>query len=245
MVTASRLCEDLIIWSTSFAGFVQLDDAYCSSSSIMPQKKNPDTAEIMRAKTGTVSGSLAAAMMIAKGLPMSYNRDLQELTPHLWRGVEAAGQSLRLLSGMIASASFNTERMYSEADRGFSTATELADVLVREYGLPFRTAHRIVGRAVRKGSLELEALEEAAREAASCSLIERGLTREKVSAVLDAASSVAVRNAPGGPAPEAVQELLRDRTRALHLDESFVDETSAALSRATDSLLEKARELIS
>ncbi|MDD5420156.1 MAG: argininosuccinate lyase, partial [Methanomicrobiaceae archaeon] len=149
MTTASRLCEDLIIWSTTFAGFVHLDDAYCSSSSIMPQKKNPDTAEIMRAKAGTVAGNLTASLMIAKGLPMSYNRDLQELTPHLWQSEEATRQSLELLAGMVGSAAFDSQRMQTEAGRGFSTATDLADVLVREYGLAFRTAHRIVGRAVR------------------------------------------------------------------------------------------------
>src|SRR5690554_5089044 len=129
MTTASRLCEELVIWSTAFVGFVHINDAYCSSSSIMPQKKNPDVAEIMRAKAGTVAGALIAAMTITKGLPMSYNRDLQELTPHLWRGVEAARESLPLLSGMIGTATFNTERMAAEAGRGFSTATELADVL--------------------------------------------------------------------------------------------------------------------
>ena len=94
MATTSRLCEDLIFWSTSFVKFVDLDDAFCSTSSIMPQKKNPDTAEIMRAKTGSVFGAFTAAFLTVKGLPMSYNRDLQELTPHLWRGMQDANESL-------------------------------------------------------------------------------------------------------------------------------------------------------
>ena len=117
----------------------------------MPQKKNPDTAEIMRAKSGSVFGAFTGALVTVKGLPMSYNRDLQELTPNIWRGMHDAKESLRLLAEMLASAEFDTERMKEEAGKGFSTATELADTLVRAYGLPFRTAHNIVGRAVQKG----------------------------------------------------------------------------------------------
>ena len=150
MANTSRLCEELVIWSSSFVKFVSLDDAFCSTSSIMPQKKNPDSAEIMRAKTGSVFGAYTAALMIVKGLPMSYNRDLQELTPHIWRGLRDSKESTRLLIDMLASAEFDTARMKEEAGKGFSTATELADTLVRSYGIPFRTAHSIVG----KGSTE-------------------------------------------------------------------------------------------
>jgi argininosuccinate lyase len=241
MTTASRLCEELVLWSTSFVGFVRLNDAYCSSSSIMPQKKNPDVAEIMRAKAGSVAGELAAAVTIIKGLPMSYNRDLQELTPHLWRGVEAARQSIPLLAGMIGSAAFDTERMAAEAGRGFSTATELADVLVREYGLPFRTAHRIVGRAVRHGSLDLATLEAAAREAADLSVVELGITQEKIDAVLDPRHAVAVRNIVGGPAPAAVAIQIGEQKERLSRDAAWAEETESALSSAFEELILEAR----
>jgi len=117
MANVSRLCEELVIWSTSFVKFVTLDDAFCSTSSIMPQKKNPDTAEIMRAKTGSVFGAYTGALMTVKGLPMSYNRDLQELTPNIWRGMQDAKESLRLLIDMLSSATFETERMKEEAGR--------------------------------------------------------------------------------------------------------------------------------
>ena len=244
MTTASRLCEELVLWSTAFVGFVQLDDAYCSSSSIMPQKKNPDVAEIMRAKAGTVAGALAAAVTIVKGLPMSYNRDLQELTPHLRRGVEAARQSVPLLSGMIGTATFNTGRMAAEADRGFSTATELADVLVREYGLAFRTAHRIVGRAVRHGSLDLATVEGAAQEAAGLSVVERGLNQEQIDAVLDPAHAVAVRSITGGPAPAAVAVQLAEQQELLARDAAWVGETNAALSSAYEHLILESRRLV-
>ncbi|KLK87272.1 argininosuccinate lyase [Methanoculleus sediminis] len=241
MATASRLCEELVLWSTSFVGFVRLDDAYCSSSSIMPQKKNPDVAEIMRAKAGSAAGSLTAAITIVKGLPMSYNRDLQELTPHLWRGVEAARQSIPLLSGMLGSAAFETERMAAEAGKGFSTATELADVLVREYGLAFRTAHRIVGRAVRHGSLDLAILEAAAREAADLSVVDLGLTQEKIDAVLDPRHAVAVRKIVGGPAPAAVAAQISEQRELLARDAAWAEETDSALSSAFEDLILEAR----
>ncbi|MFY1644042.1 argininosuccinate lyase [Methanoculleus bourgensis] len=244
MTTTSRLCEELVLWSTSFFGFVQLDDAYCSSSSIMPQKKNPDVAEIMRAKAGTVAGALTAAITITKGLPMSYNRDLQELTPHLWRGVEAARESIPLLSGMIGTATFNTERMAAEAGRGFSTATELADVLVREYGLAFRTAHRIVGRAVRHGSLDLATLEGAAREAAGLSVVDLGVTQERIDAVLDPRHAVAVRTITGGPAPAAVAVQLAEQKELLARDVAWAKETEAVLSRAFEDLISESRRMI-
>ncbi|MDK2990138.1 MAG: argininosuccinate lyase [Methanoculleus sp.] len=243
MTTASRLCEELVLWSTAFVGFVRLDDAYCSSSSIMPQKKNPDVAEIMRAKAGSVAGSLAAAITITKGLPMSYNRDLQELTPHLWRGVEAARQSIPLLAGMLGSATFDTERMAAEAGRGFSTATELADVLVREYGLAFRTAHRIVGRAVRHGSLDLATLEDAAREAAGISVVEPGMTQEKIDSVLDPRHAVAVRSIVGGPAPAAVAVQIAEQKGLLARDTAWAEETRAALLGAFEDLILEARGL--
>jgi len=241
MTTVSRLCEDLVLWSTSFFGFVRLDDAYCSSSSIMPQKKNPDVAEIMRAKAGTVAGSLTAAITITKALPMSYNRDLQEVTPHLWRGLEAARESVPLLSGMIASAVFDTERMAAEAGRGFSTATDLADALVRDYGLPFRTAHRIVGRAVRHGSLDLDTIEAAAREAARISVLDLGLTQEKIETVLDPRHAVTTRRIIGGPAPETVGAQIDVQRETLAGDTAWLEEREVALSRAFETLILEAR----
>ncbi len=244
MTTASRLCEELILWSTSFIGFVNLDDAYCSSSSIMPQKKNPDVAEIMRAKAGTAAGALIAAIAITKGLPMSYNRDLQELTVHLWRGVDVAGECIPLLSGMIGTAAFDVERMAAEAGRGFSTATELADVLVRDYGLPFRTAHRIVGRAVRHGSLDLSTLEAAAQEAAGISVVDLGVTDERIGAVLDPRHAVAVRTITGGPAPAAVAVQLEEQQELLDRDAAWAEETDEALSRAFDDLISESRRMI-
>jgi argininosuccinate lyase len=245
MVNTSRLCEDLIIWSTSFVKFVTLDDAFCSTSSIMPQKKNPDTAEIMRAKSGSVFGAFTGAILTVKGLPMSYNRDLQELTPHLWRGTRDAKESLRLLIDMLSSATFDTERMKEEAGKGFSTSTELADTLVRTYGLPFRTAHNIVGRAVQKGDLSLSTLEEAAREVgAGISLGEKGLTQQKIDAVLDVPYSIDLRKAPGGPAPFAVKIALSERKKQLDADSLHIDQWLGKLSKAKEDMVAKARRMV-
>lgn len=242
MTTVSRFSEELVLWSSPLIRFIELDDAYCSTSSIMPQKKNPDTAEIMRAKAGTVCGTLSSALMIIKGLPMSYNRDLQEATPHLWRGMDACRRSVRLLNGMISTAIFHKERMEEEAGKGFSMATDLADLFVREYHLPFRTAHTIVGRAVREGRLDLDTLERASQEVASLSLVERGLTVEKLSHALILRSVVLARDATGGPSPVAIRAALKERRRAHRRDDAWHQRISDALTTAEVELIASARE---
>jgi len=245
MTNISRLCEELIIWSTSFVRFVTLDDAFCSTSSIMPQKKNPDIAEIMRAKSGSVFGAFSGALMTVKGLPLSYNRDLQELTPHLWRGMHDAKESLQLLSEMLASAEFNTDRMREEAGKGFSTATELADSLARAYDIPFRTAHNIVGRAVQKGDLSLATLEEATRDLdTGISLVKKGLTQTKIDKVLDPEYSISIRKAPGAPAPVAVKGAIHDRKKQLTADSALVDQKLNRLTRAKADMISKAGRLV-
>jgi argininosuccinate lyase len=245
MTNVSRLCEELVIWSTSFVKFVTLDDAFCSTSSIMPQKKNPDTAEIMRAKTGSVFGAFTGAILTIKGLPMSYNRDLQELTPNLWRGMRDVKESLRLLIEMLASATFDTERLKEEAGKGFSTATELADTLVRNYGLPFRTAHNIVGRAVQKESLSLATLEEAALDlGVGVSLVGNGLTQQQIDDALDVNYSIALRKSPGGPAPFATKIAIAERKKQLDADSTLIDERLVKLSKAKEELIGEARRLV-
>ncbi len=245
MVNTSRLCEELVIWSTSFVKFVEMDDTYCSTSSIMPQKKNPDTAEIMRAKTGSVFGSFTSAFTIVKGLPMSYNRDLQELTPNLWRGVHNTGISTWILLGLLETAKFNTRRMREEADKGFSTATELADTLVRSYDIPFRTAHSIVGRAVQKGSLTLAMLEKAAVEVApGTSLKKMGLTQKEIDEVLDPGYSIAIRDVIGGPAPKAAKKAIASRKKQAAADSELIQKRFTDMKKTTTKLIETARRLV-
>jgi argininosuccinate lyase len=242
--TASRLSADLILWSSPLAGFVTLSDEYCSTSSIMPQKKNPDTLEILRAKSGTVAGSLTAALAIMQGLPMSYNRDLQEATLHLWQGLSAAGDGIPLLAEALATATFHPDRMAEEAGKGFSTATGLADLLVQDLGLPFRTAHTIVGKAVRAGKIDLPTLEKAAKESFGISLSGLGLTPGKVEAALDVRTMVDARTVTGGPAPATVKKALRGRKEELKRDRAETASLEAGLAGARVRLLSEARGLL-
>lgn len=244
MTTLSRLCEEMVVWSSTFAGFVNLHDAYCSTSSIMPQKKNPDCAEIMRGKTSSAAGALAASVALVKGLPMSYNRDMQDLWNHLWRAVSDAKSSIKIMSGMIRTAEFNKAKLAEEAGKGFSTATELADVMVRNYGLPFRTAHGIVGRAVRLGKLDIDTLEEAASEMAGISLKKKGLNAATVEKALDAEFSVRERKATGGPAPESVKKCIERRMADLKEDLEWTDAYRARADSAIENMIKEAEEMI-
>jgi argininosuccinate lyase len=244
MTNVSRLCEELILWSSAFIGFVELDDIYCSTSSIMPQKKNPDTAEIMRGKSGYTTGELSAGLTLMKGLPMSYNRDMQDLTPHLWRSLEAAETSLPLLADMIKTAEFCTDRMAEEAGRGNATATELADRMVREFALPFRTAHNIVGRAVKLGSLDIATVEQAGREIAGCSLTGMGLTQEKIDEALSPSGMIRAKKSSGSPEPGMVGKAEKDARERLHQDEHAKTELSNQLAAADEKIRTDTRRLI-
>lgn len=245
MTNVSRFCEELIIWSSSFVRFVELDDAYCSTSSIMPQKKNPDTAEIMRAKSAAVFSAFAGTVVNVKGLPMSYNRDLQDLTPHVWRGMQDAAISLRILEGLLTGAKFNSARMAEEAGKGFSTATELADTLVRNHGFPFRTAHNIVGRSVQKGDLSLATLDTAAKEITGETLSAKGLTQKEISSALDVKNSIALRKAAGGPAPDAIRSAILVQNTLLTKDLVMLDMRKQKIADRETQLIRKAKELIS
>jgi argininosuccinate lyase len=147
MMHMSRLCEDLILWSTDEFKYLEISDAYTTGSSIMPQKKNPDVAELIRGKTGRVYGDLTAILTILKGLPMAYNRDLQEDKEPLFDAFDTVKASVHVLTGMLKGVTFNRQRMREEASLGFSTATDVAEYLVKR-GVPFREAHGIVGRLV-------------------------------------------------------------------------------------------------
>ena len=242
MSHASRICEELVIWSSNFAGFVELDDAFCSTSSIMPQKKNPDTAEVMRARAASVIGSTIASFAIVKALPMSYNRDLQELTPDLWRGIQSAKHSTRLLVDMLSTATFNIEAMAAGAGKGYSTATDFADMLVQKYGFAFRTAHTLVGKAIQKGSLDLSTLDIVAQEMGQRPLSSLGITAAEVTAALDVRSSIDRRRAPGSPSPFAVKISLSSRRKLLEDDSLVLEERITHYSGAIQRLIKDAKK---
>ena len=203
-VDLSRLAEDLILWSTTEFGYVRLDDAWSTGSSIMPQKKNPDIAELARGKAGRLIGNLAGLLATLKAQPLAYNRDLQEDKEPVFDSVAQLEMVLPAMAGMVATLRFDTERMAALAPAGYTLATDVAEWLVRR-GVPFRVAHEAAGAAVRtaeKRGVGLEDLTDA--ELAS---ISADLTPE-VREVLTVAGSVASRNARGGTAPEQVARQL-------------------------------------
>ncbi|MEA5086573.1 MAG: argininosuccinate lyase [Methanocorpusculum sp.] len=243
MTNISRICEELILWSTSFVRFVDLNDAYCSTSSIMPQKKNPDTLEIMRAKSAAVIGELTAALTLIKSLPMSYNRDLQDLNPHLWNAFRQTNMSLPLLAEIISTAEFNVPVMKKQASAGNTTATELADFLVREYGIPFRTAHNIVGRAVKLGSLELGVVDAAAKDLASISLKEKGLTEETIKKVHHPATILRQKQSFGSPNPKMMKKAVKVADIRLVQDQVTADILQDQLRDADEKMKTAIQEL--
>ncbi|MDD2754695.1 MAG: argininosuccinate lyase [Methanothrix sp.] len=237
MINLSRLAEELVLWSTSEFGYLELDNLYASTSSIMPQKKNPDTAELARGKTGSVLGSLMAALTICKGLPMSYNRDLQEVTPHLWRALDWARSTVRILEGCVSSLKFNLPRLETSSGAGFSTATEIADSLVRITGMPFRTAHRIVGRiaasGIRPGLVDLD---EIALEIAGFKAGERGFSEADLERALDPRSNVALRANTGGPAPSETERMIRERMVRIAAGEERLEGRRSRVKKALGGL---------
>ncbi|MDM7935584.1 MAG: lyase family protein, partial [Methanothrix sp.] len=242
MVNLSRLAEELVLWSSSEFAYLELDNLYASTSSIMPQKKNPDTAELARARAGSVMGSLVSALAICKALPMSYNRDLQEVTPHLWRAVDWTASTVHILGGCLASLKFNEEQLEKSAGAGFSTATEMADSLVRITGMPFRTAHSIVGRiAAGGGRPQLDDLDGIALEIAGFKASQKGFSQADLDRALDPRSNVAMRANAGGPAPQETERMVVERENTIALAEARLAKRQERSRRALDEL--KSRSL--
>lgn len=145
----SRLAEEIVLWTTPQFGFIRLSDGYSTGSSIMPQKRNPDAAELVRAKTGRLNGNLIGLLTVMKGLPLAYNKDMQEDKPYVFDSVDTLALCLEAAAGMIAGMTVNEKVMRAAAESGYATATELADWLVQTHGVPFRDAHHIVGATVK------------------------------------------------------------------------------------------------
>ena len=199
-VDLSRLSEDVIAWCTHEFGFARLDDAWSTGSSIMPQKKNPDVAELARGKAGRFIGNLAGLLATFKGLPLAYNRDLQEDKEPIFDGIDQLHVLLPAVAGMVATLRFDAHRMAELAPRGFSLATDMADWLVRRR-VPFAQAHEITGRAVK--FCESHGIELADLRDDQLTLIDPRLSGE-VRGVLSVEGSVASRSGRGGTAPSAV-----------------------------------------
>ncbi|WP_062227084.1 argininosuccinate lyase [Aureimonas frigidaquae] len=202
----SRLAEEIVIWSTPQFDFVRLSDAFSTGSSIMPQKKNPDAAELVRAKTGRINGSLVSLLTIMKGLPLSYSKDMQEDKEQVFDAVDSLSLALSAMTGMVRDLAVNAATMRAAAGAGFSTATDLADFLVREAGLPFREAHHVTGRVVALAESRKVALEDLPLDALR--EIDPRLDAA-VYGVLSVDASVASRTSFGGTAPDNVRQAVR------------------------------------
>jgi argininosuccinate lyase len=203
-VDVSRLAEEVIIWATKEFSFVTLDDAYSTGSSIMPQKKNPDVAELARGKAGRLVGDLTGLLTTLKALPLAYNRDLQEDKEPVFDAVDTLEVLLPAFAGMVATLTFDTDRLAALAPQGFSLATDVAEWLVRE-GVPFRVAHEVAGECVRtceERGIELWDLTDADLAGISEHLA------PGVRDVLSVEGSLASRSAKGGTAPVRVAEQL-------------------------------------
>ena len=200
MTHLSRFSEELILWASAQFDFIELGDSFCTGSSIMPQKKNPDVPELVRGKTGRINGNLVSMLTLMKGQPLAYNKDNQEDKEPLFDTIDNVKASLHVFADMIPAIKVKPDSMRAAALRGFSTATDLADYLVRK-GVPFRDAHEIVGKAVQRGI-------EKGKDLAQLSLKElKGFSKhieEDVFEVLTLEGSVAARNHIGGTAPEQV-----------------------------------------
>jgi argininosuccinate lyase len=202
-VHLSRFAEEIVIWTSPLVGLVHLSDKFTTGSSIMPQKRNPDAAELVRAKTGRIVGSLNALLMVMKGLPLAYQKDMQEDKAGAMEAFAAMSLAIRAITGMVLDIEPDEARMKVAAGEGYATATDLADWLVRTLKMPFREAHHVTGRIVAKAAeagLALHKLPLADMQA-----VEPAIT-EDVFEVLSVEASVASRTSFGGTAPENVRE---------------------------------------
>jgi argininosuccinate lyase len=209
-VDVSRIAEEVVLWATREFSFVTLDDAYSTGSSIRPQKQNPDVAELARGKAGRLVGDLAGLLTTLKGLPLAYNRDLQEDKEPVFDAIDTLEVLLPAFSGMIATLTFHRERLESLAPQGFALATDIAEWLVR-HGVPFRVAHEVAGACVRE--CETRGIELWDLSDDDFARISEHLSPD-VRSVLSVPGSLASRNAVGGTAPERVaQQLAAARQR--------------------------------
>jgi argininosuccinate lyase len=207
----SRFSEELILWTSAQFNFVNLPDRFCTGSSIMPQKKNPDVPELVRGKTGRVNGNLISLLTLMKSQPLAYNKDNQEDKEPLFDTIDTVHDCLKAYADMVPAIEPKREVMYEAAKRGFATATDLADYLVRN-GVAFRDAHEIVGKAVGYGV-------KTGKDLADMSLEELqdfgAMIKDDVFAVLTLEGSVNARNHIGGTAPEQVQAAAKRASTSL------------------------------
>ena len=250
MSSLSRIAEDLTLWSSSEFGFIELADEYSSTSSIMPQKKNPCTLELVRGKTGRVIGALNGVLNIVKGLTTGYNRDLQEVKHHLWTGIDAVNDSLEVLAGAIKSMKVNEERMRAKVEEEYTLALDLAECLTVELGLPFREAHMLVGNLVREmvssgtriSHLKPRTIEELAEKVLSRQVT---VDEDLIRGIVDVERSLLSRRSIGSPNPAETERMLKERSAALRAFMEVWLLKKRSLERAQNMLRETVKKYLS
>jgi len=248
MTNISRLSEDMIIWSSLEFGFVDLPEEFCSTSSIMPQKKNPVVFETARAKAAEVIGLLSGAFSIVKALPQSYNLDLQELTPLLWKSVDETRQAVGVVRIIVSGLRVNPDRMMRSVEAGFATAVDLANWLVKSCGLGFRQAHAVVGRVVRNlidegrslKDIRSDDIERAANEVLGSRV---KIPDDVIAEVVDPLRAVSSRDVEGGPSPARVRQQVKAVEREISRLSESNREAVRRLSLAEERLLRTARRM--
>ncbi|MEM3058588.1 MAG: argininosuccinate lyase [Methanomassiliicoccales archaeon] len=233
MIHLSSLCEELIIWSTPEFGFIEFEDAYSTGSSIMPQKKNPDIAELVRARSARVMGNLNTILGVIKSLPLAYNRDLQEDKPALFDAYDTTKSCLRMLAESLSSINVNVGKMRKSAEQGYLNATDLADYLVLK-GIPFREAHELVGKIVKYAIENNKKLEE-------LDILEMKRFSDKidddVASFLSIDACIDRRKTYGGTSPEAVKNQIAECTLLLKRQRNFISYEKARLKKIWQRLL--------
>jgi argininosuccinate lyase len=201
-VNLSRLAEEIVIWCSAQFKFVTLSDKFTTGSSIMPQKRNPDAAELVRAKPGRILGAFTALAVVMKGLPLTYSKDMQEDKEPAFDAIDSLALAIAAMDGMVRDMEANKEAMHNAASSGFAVATDLADWLVQKLGLPFRDAHHVTGRVVALAEKQKKKLDQLSL--ADLQSIEPKITKD-IFRVLTVENSVALRKALGGTAPANVK----------------------------------------
>jgi argininosuccinate lyase len=206
-VHLSRLAEEIVLWCSSPFAYAQMSDGFSTGSSIMPQKRNPDAAELVRAKAGGLIGALSALMVVMKGLPLAYGKDMQEDKVPVFESADTLALCIAAMTGMVAEASFDADRMKADAGKGYATATDLADWLVREKDLPFREAHHVTGALVKLAEEKTVSLEQLSLE--DMQSVSPEIT-ESVFGVLSVEDALKSRDSFGGTAPGRVLEAVAE-----------------------------------
>jgi argininosuccinate lyase len=249
MTHLGRIAEDIILGATAEFGFISLSDKYSTGSSIMPQKKNPDVAELIRAKSAAINGNLLKVLGILKGLPSGYNRDHQELKEAVFQSMEIVKISLKVMAGLLATMQLNTEKIQETAQNNFITATELVDLLITEYQLPFRTAYTIIGKLVKEFSEQHKKPSDITPElllnyVKGSSSKKKLVPVEKIKMALDPLETIKRRTHVGGPAPQEEERMIQNRKQKLVTEKEKILKNEEKNDYTLNKLMELVNEKI-